>query len=114
MVFIIAAIPSRIKINPKMIPVHNSVLFFFLMPTIDNIEISPATRYMMAGIRYSRDSNNNTPRNKYTTENMDNMIIDVFCDFIYGAKGRARTGDPILFRDMLYQLSYLGVMYTIS
>ncbi len=24
------------------------------------------------------------------------------------AEGRARTGDPILFRDMLYQLSYLG------
>jgi hypothetical protein len=29
--------------------------------------------------------------------------------FFSGAEGRARTGDPILFRDMLYQLSYLGV-----
>lgn len=25
------------------------------------------------------------------------------------AEGRARTGDPFLFREMLYQLSYLGI-----
>jgi hypothetical protein len=31
--------------------------------------------------------------------------------FLYiGAEGRARTADPILFRDMLYQLSYLGIL----
>ena len=33
----------------------------------------------------------------------------VFLFIVSGAEGRARTGDPILFRDMLYQLSYLGV-----
>ncbi len=32
---------------------------------------------------------------------------DTFPDF-RGAEGRARTGDPFLFREMLYQLSYLG------
>ena len=35
-------------------------------------------------------------------------------NFFYdGAEGRDRTGDPILFRDMLYQLSYLGMDYLI-
>ncbi len=31
---------------------------------------------------------------------------DVF--YLYGAKNQIRTGDPSLFRGMLYQLSYLG------
>ena len=30
--------------------------------------------------------------------------------FFYGAKGRNRTGDTALFRRVLYQLSYLGVL----
>ena len=33
------------------------------------------------------------------------MAVVLFC-----AEGRARTGDPILFRDVLYQLSYLGIV----
>ncbi len=31
--------------------------------------------------------------------------------FLYGAKDQDRTGDPSLFRGMLYQLSYLGKSY---
>ncbi len=33
---------------------------------------------------------------------------------LYCAESRARTGDPILFRDMLYQLSYLGIATLLS
>ncbi len=32
----------------------------------------------------------------------------------FGAESRARTGDPFLFREMLYQLSYLGEVLTES
>ena len=33
-----------------------------------------------------------------------------FENFLKGAKDQDRTGDPSLFRGMLYQLSYLGVI----
>ncbi len=43
-----------------------------------------------------------TKKKKHTV----NCVFFLFC-----AEGRARTGDPILFRDMLYQLSYLGNLF---
>ncbi len=36
----------------------------------------------------------------------NNQSIHLIC-----AESRARTGDPFLFREMLYQLSYLGKLY---
>ena len=40
------------------------------------------------------------PSNKKNHKNRYNHL---------GAQGQARTGDPFLFREMLFQLSYLGV-----
>ena len=37
------------------------------------------------------------------------ILANRLCTF--GAEGETRTRDPILFRDMLYQLSYLGMYY---
>lgn len=39
----------------------------------------------------------------------NNQSIHLIC-----AESRARTGDPILFRDMLYQLSYLGKLFNLT
>jgi hypothetical protein len=38
------------------------------------------------------------------------FLVDSFTLLVYGAESRIRTGDPFLFREMLYQLSYLGLL----
>ncbi len=78
---------------------HRQVLFNLIsLRSFDN-EKPFSSLPLLKQFRSSRQTLRNTKRQNKSV-------------FLYSsAEGETRTRDPILFRDMLYQLSYLGILF---